>query len=156
MFLYLLQHGEAVPETVDPERPLTPQGRQDIERIGDFLAEAGVEVGRILHSGKLRTRMSADIIAAKLGSSPVIEEQKRIMPGDSPEWLRDVAVTWKDNILVIGHHPFMGRFVSRLVLGKEMPVVVDFTPGAIVCLARRGATGAWFISWMLTPPLLHR
>lgn len=156
MFLYLLQHGEAVPETVDPERPLTPHGREDLERMGDFLAGAGVEVTRVVHSGKLRARASADLIAAKLGGAAVIEEQKRILPGDSPEWLADVAATWRENVLVVGHQPFMGRFVSRLVLGKESPVMVDFTPGTVVCLARRGATGAWFIAWMLTPALLRR
>jgi phosphohistidine phosphatase len=156
MFLYLLQHGEAVAESAEAERPLTPSGRQDVERLGDFLAGAGIGVSRVLHSGKLRAKASADILAAKLGGSAVIEEQKRILPGDSPEWLADVARTWKENVLVVGHQPFMGRFVSRLVLGKESPVVVDFSPGTIVCLARRGATGAWFIAWMLTPALLRR
>jgi phosphohistidine phosphatase len=156
MFLYLLQHGEAVPETVDPNRPLSPHGREDVERLGDFLAGAGIGVSQVLHSGKLRAKASADILAARLGGSAVIEEQTRILPGDSPEWLADVAGTWKENVLVVGHQPFMGRFVSRLVLGKESPVVVDFSPGTMVCLARRGVTGAWFIAWMLTPALLHR
>jgi phosphohistidine phosphatase len=155
MFLYLLQHGEAVPETVDPDRPLTSHGREDIERIGDFLASARISAARILHSGKLRAHASAEILAAKLGGSAVIEEQKRILPGDSPEWLADAAATWNENVLVVGHQPFMGRFVSRLVLGKDSPIVVDFSPGTIVCLARRGATGAWLIAWMVKPALLQ-
>ena len=50
----------------------------------------------------------------------------------------------------------MSRFVSRLVLGHEQPTIVDFTPGTLVCLARRPVTGAWFIAWMLAPELLRR
>ncbi len=156
MFLYLLQHGDAIPESIDPARPLSAHGREDVERLGDFLARAGIDIRRILHSGKLRAQASADILAAKLGGAAVIEEQKRILPGDSPEWLADAISAWKENVLVVGHQPFMGRLVSRLVLGKDSPVVVDFSPGTIVCLARRAATGAWHIAWMLTPALLPR
>ncbi|MFO1152270.1 MAG: histidine phosphatase family protein [Rhodospirillales bacterium] len=155
MFLYLLQHAEAVPEMADPQRSLTPQGREDLERLGDFLAGSRIDVKRVLHSGRFRTKASADILATKLGST-LVEEQKRILPGDSPEWLVDAVGTWTEDTLVVGHQPFIGRFVSRLVLGKESPAVVDLSPGACVCLSQRGATRAWFIAWMLTPALLQR
>jgi phosphohistidine phosphatase len=155
MLLYLLQHGEAVPEAENPDRPLTAIGRADIERLGDFLVASKVRIDRIVHSGKLRAETSAAIIAQKLPNAPQIELHDRLLPGDSPEWLADAVAGWKDDTLVVGHQPFMGRCVSRLILGKEPPVVVDFVPGTIACLARRGATGAWFLSWMMTPGLLR-
>lgn len=155
MLLYLLQHGEAVPEAEDPDRPLTATGRADVERLGELLAARKVGISRIVHSGKLRAEASAAIIAGKLPNRPAIEQHDRLLPGDSPEWLADAVATWTEDTLVVGHQPFMGRCVSRLVLGKEPPVVVDFTPGTIACLARRPATGAWFLNWMLTPALLR-
>jgi phosphohistidine phosphatase len=155
MLLYLLQHGEAVPEAQDPDRPLTPTGRADLERLAAFLVNSNVKISRIVHSGKLRAENSATIIAGMLPGHPVVEQHDRLLPGDSPEWLADAVVGWTEDTLVVGHQPFMGRLVSRLILGKEPPVVVDFVPGTMACLARRSATGAWFLSWMLTPGLLR-
>ena len=54
MKLYLTQHGLAVAKDVDPERPLSEQGRRDVRRLVDFLADAGVRVKQVLHSGKTR------------------------------------------------------------------------------------------------------
>jgi phosphohistidine phosphatase len=48
MKLYLVQHGEACAKQVDPDRLLTDQGREDIERLVAFLAQAGIEVGRVI------------------------------------------------------------------------------------------------------------
>lgn len=52
MKLYLVQHGDAVAKEVDPERPLSDQGRKDVEQVGRFLAEAGICVPVFLHSRK--------------------------------------------------------------------------------------------------------
>ena len=60
MKLYLVQHGEACAEDVDPERPLTAQGRADVERLAAFLQQAGIQVGRVIHSGKLRAEQTAE------------------------------------------------------------------------------------------------
>ncbi|MGD8931441.1 MAG: histidine phosphatase family protein, partial [Chromatiales bacterium] len=63
MKLYLMQHGQAMAKEQDPERPLTQQGRQDVDRLGQFLRQAGVRVVRVIHSGKLRARQSAETLA---------------------------------------------------------------------------------------------
>ena len=44
MRLYLVQHGEAVPETEDHSRPHTERGRDDIHRlVRDFFAKANLK-----------------------------------------------------------------------------------------------------------------
>lgn len=156
MHLYLVQHGEAVAETVDPARPLTPTGRDDIERLAFVLAHAGVRVQRVLNSGKLRARASAEILARAVGSNVPIQDRDKLLPKDSTEWLAEECALWQEHTLIVGHQPFMSRLVSRLVLGKEQPLVADFTPGTAVCLVRRPLTGAWFMAWMVAPALLRR
>jgi phosphohistidine phosphatase SixA len=156
MFLYLVQHGEAVPESENSDRPLTPTGRQDVENIGAFLAQVGVRVPTIVHSGKQRAADTAATLAAAMGGDAALVQRARILPGDSTEWLAEEIGTWRTDTMVCGHQPFIGRLVSRMVLGKEAPILVDVTPGTVVCLARRGATGAWFIAWMLTPTLFRK
>ena len=69
MKLYLAQHGEACPKDIDPDRPLTDQGREDIERLAAFLARAGIEVERVIDSGKLRAAQTADLLAAAVACS---------------------------------------------------------------------------------------
>lgn len=157
MHLYLVQHGEAVPEDIDVNRPLTATGRGDVERLAQFMQESGVRVDRVVCSDKLRARTSADILAAAVADAAAIQVmEKGLLPKDSTEGLVDKAAAWKDHTLVVGHQPFMSRFVSRLVLGNEHPLVVDFVPGTAVCLVRRSVTGAWFINWMVPPELLRR
>jgi phosphohistidine phosphatase len=153
--LYLVQHGEAVPESEDPERPLTARGRDDIRRLAAFLAEANVHPTSVLHSGKLRAADSASLLASAIGGTTTAQE-KGLLPGDSPVPLTEVITTWKADTLVVGHQPFLGRLVSRLLLGKEQPTIVEFTPGTMACLARRPVTGAWYLSWVLVPELLRR
>ena len=56
MRLYLVQNGEAVAKEVDPDRPLSEHGREDIIRLAKWLEQRGVDVREIRHSGKTRTR----------------------------------------------------------------------------------------------------
>lgn len=155
--LYLVQHGEAVPDSENPERPLTTRGREDIRSLAAFLAEAKINPARIVHSGKLRAADSASLLAVAIGNNVAIETcEKGLLPGDSPVPLAEAVGEWQDDTLVVGHQPFMSRLVSRLLLGREQPAIVEFTPGTIACLARRPVTGAWYLSWVLTPELLRR
>lgn len=155
MHLYLVQHGEAVPETEDPERPLTDLGRADIQRLAEFLSSRGISAERVIHSTKSRSRDSAQILKDAIAPAAVFEKHDKILPKDSTEWLTESLSGWRGDTVVVGHQPFMSRFVSRLVLGKESPLIVDFTPGTLVCLDQRSATGAWFLAWMISPRLLR-
>ena len=38
MRLFLVQHGNALPEDVDPERGLSERGKQDVANVAAFLA----------------------------------------------------------------------------------------------------------------------
>ena len=49
MELYLVQHGEAKPETEDPERPLTEHGQETVRQMAAWAAQAGVRVAQIRH-----------------------------------------------------------------------------------------------------------
>ena len=157
MHIYLVQHGDALPETTDPERPLTDTGRADIGALAQFMRETGATAGRIVHSGKLRARQTADIFAEAFGADTKLEVMATgLSPKDSPVYLAEAIADWRDDTLVVAHQPFLSRFVSRVLLGAESPVVVEFTPGTAVALTRRPATGALALSWVLPPTLLRR
>jgi len=155
MKLYLVQHGEACAKEVDPERPLTDQGREDIERLADFLGQADVEVERVIHSGKLRAAQTADLLAQAVAPLVELETNDRIAPNDDPGAIDWAKETGGRDALVVGHLPFMARLVALLLVEDPGRSITAYQPGSVVCLEHDG-DGHWQINWMIRPELLQR
>ena len=79
-----MQHGEALPEEVHPDRPLTDRGREEVERVARAAASRGVAVSAVLHSGKRRAAETAAILAAHLAAGIQPEETPGLAPKDDP------------------------------------------------------------------------
>lgn len=153
MKLYLVQHGEACAKEVDPERPLTEQGRADVERLAGFLKRAGIRVDRVVHSGKLRAMQTAQILAGAIASGIELETSGLLNPNDNP-----AAFDWQDesrnrDTLLVGHLPFMAKLVSHLLVDDEERVIAAFQPGSVVCLEQVD-NARWQLVWMIRPELL--
>ncbi len=69
MGIYLTQHGLAARNDVDPDRPLSAQGREDVRRLADSPGSAGIEVEQVLHSGKLGVGLDDSTEAPRSGPS---------------------------------------------------------------------------------------
>jgi phosphohistidine phosphatase len=155
MRVYLVQHGAAVPKDEDPERPLSASGREDVKRMASFLARSRVSVARVIHSGKRRAMETALLLSGVLGPGSVVEEAADcLQPDDPTDRLAEAIEKWTEDILVVGHMPFMGRMVARLVAGDEDEPVVNFKPGTVVCLERGENGSGWAIAWVVRPELL--
>jgi phosphohistidine phosphatase len=152
MRLYLVQHGDAVPERLDPERPLSAAGRQDVEAVARLLARNGIRAERLAHSGKLRARQTAELLAAALAPGMVPETMTGLNPNDPVEPVAQSIAEWTSDVMLVGHLPFMGKLVAHLIAGDERKLVVAFVPGTVVCL-ERGEAGRWAIMWMVRPEL---
>lgn len=153
MRLYLVQHGEACGKDVDPERPLTEQGRSDINHLARFLQQADVRVDRVMHSGKLRAQQTAECLAMAIAPAIVAEVCGLINPDDNP-----MDIDWRGecqgkDTLVVGHLPYIEKLISALIVANENQVITAFLPGSMVCLVLNDEQ--WRISWMLNPRLLN-
>ena len=73
MKILLAQHGDSLPEHVDPERPLSDRGRDDVMGMARLLGASGVRVRRICHSGKLRACQTAELLAPDVASDAIVE-----------------------------------------------------------------------------------
>lgn len=153
MKLYLVQHGEALAAAVDPDRPLSPAGRAAVGALAGFLASRGLRVGPVMHSGKLRAAQTAEILAEALGGADRIVARDGLAPKDPVEPVAQEAATWHEDVMLVGHLPFMARLVALLVTGGAENDVAAFQPGSLVCLARDEA-GGWALAGMLRPDLL--
>ena len=153
MKIYLVQHGEAVDKNIDPERPLTEQGKFRVQRIAEVLTHAGVEVRQVVHSGKLRARQTAEILANTIDTCLQLETSDLIKPNHDPRAFGLQVNSWSSNTIVVGHLPFMAKLVSLLVTGDDLQTLVTYQPGSVVCLEHVEINN-WQIDWMLKPELL--
>lgn len=151
MNLYLIQHGEALSEDVDPARPLSSKGRADVERTAGFMKGAGVKADEIWHSTKLRAKQTAEIIA-KILSSQNIVEKKGLAPNDPVVGIADEINKADKNIVIASHLPFLQKLSSLLLTGSESGEIVKFKQGGVVCLEK--SDSSWSIAWMVVPDVL--
>ena len=152
MALYLVQHGKSLPKEQDPDQGLSAEGIDETERIANLAKDYGVSVSQIRHSVKTRARQTAEIFANALNPNSGIQEISGIKPMD------DVAefaagIDALEDIMLVGHLPFMERMTAFLITGSIDRPVFKFQNSGIVCLDKDPATQAWVILWSLMPAI---
>jgi phosphohistidine phosphatase len=150
MALYLVQHGKSLPKDIDPQQGLSEDGRAEAERIASVAKGYSVKVSGIVHSGKKRALQTAEIFASALDVQDRLEQRSGLKPLD------DVAafaanVSSKDNLMLVGHLPFMERMTSYLTTGSTENLVFKFQNGGILCLDEDTQTKSWHVKWTLMP-----
>jgi len=149
MTLYLVQHGKAHIKEAKPDRPLTTEGRADVERIAGVAAGYGVQVSEIRHSGKTRAAETAEIFGRLLLKTGSPDIMAGLGPTDEVEPIIEKLKSHGD-IMLVGHQPFMGKMLAKLVAGDENLTLFGFQNGGIVCLEFNEDQG-WYINWTLSP-----
>lgn len=150
--VYLVQHGEAEPETRDPDRPLTETGRKTVEQMAAWAARAGLKVDQIRHSGKLRAQQTATIFAEELQPREGLTPSPGLGPNDD---VRPVAAELADSpccVMLVGHLPFLGRLASLMLGGNPQQEFVRFRNGGLVGLVREEER--WTIACVIPPELV--
>lgn len=151
MALYLVQHGKSLSEEQDPERGLSQEGYTDVNRIAEVARSYGVQPAAIKHSGKKRARQTAEMFAeALLGDANKTEPIAGIGPLDDVVAVANTLKTG-DNLMLVGHLPFMERLTGFLVTGSAERLVFKFQNGGIVCLDKDPDARWWFLKWTLMP-----
>jgi phosphohistidine phosphatase len=156
MKLYLIQHGEAKSEREDPGRSLTTKGAQEVERIAQAANKMGITPAKIYHSGKKRAAQTAEIIASGLKAPEKnLEAVQDLNPNDDVRpWLEKIPEE-KEDIMLVGHLPFLEKLTSLFLCGDENARVVLFRYGGMVCLEQKEDRG-WALRWYLTPEMVAR
>ncbi len=151
MRLYLVQHGEARPELEDPERSLTQRGEEETRKISDAAKRLRVCPKKIYHSGKKRAEQTAGIIAAALDLP--VQVGNGLQPNDDIRpWVEWISAEGED-LMIVGHLPFLEKLASFLVSGNEGTKPVLFRYSAIVCLEKKEG-GRWAVDRVLKPEMV--
>ncbi len=153
MFLYLVRHGEAKPETEDPERGLTDAGMKNAQRMGEFLSFMGIELDTVLHSTKKRACQTAQAITGSLRPKKEIREESGLAPNDDPSTWAARINAMNEDTAIVGHLPFFDRLLGLLVLGDDDAKIIDLKPVGTVCL-KPADNGKWLIEWAVNPGVI--
>jgi phosphohistidine phosphatase len=156
MELYLMQHGEALPKEVDPNRPLSPEGEEQVRIAGLALVRLGVRLERIVSSPKKRARQTAQAIADAIGVVGEIPALEALEPLTPPEetLLAIENVGDAGSILLAGHLPSLSE-VAAYLMNCQSPIA--FRMGGIGCLrVDHWGKGGAMLRWYLTPEQLKR
>ncbi len=151
MQFYLMQHGEALAENQDPDRPLSEKGLNDVRRMAAFAARIGIQVAEIRHSAILRSAQTASEMEQALNTPK--REMAGLTPNDDINPLRRESASFEENIMVIGHLPYLSRLMGSLLCQDESYPVVKFHMGCMVRLDRR-EDGRWSLIWALPAELI--
>ena len=153
MKLYLVQHAKAASKDVDPQRPLTEEGRRDIQKVSAFIKPLNLSVDYLWHSGKKRAQQTSEILADVVEVRKEMAAHDGLAPDDDVKALKDELMSDRQDIIIVGHLPFLSKLVSLLLTSSESSNTVAFKNGGIVCLDYSD-DNQWQLDWMIIPELL--
>jgi phosphohistidine phosphatase len=118
--VFLVRHAEAVAETLvlrDPDRHLTPRGREQARSLGDRMRWHDCAPTHIWASPLVRAVQTAELVANGLSSEAAVEIVPALAPDGSA---RDVvaavrALASTCAVLLVGHEPSLSGIGALIV-----------------------------------------
>ena len=135
----LVHHADAVGPDVDPQRPLSGLGRRQADELAKAAAAIGFAPAAIWHSGKLRSRETAEAFLRACAPFAQFKMIRGLLPDDPPEWLRDELGAEDRDVLLVGHMPHIARLTAMLS-GGAVSIPLHGTVGF-----EKGKDGSWTI-----------
>src|SRR3954468_2256493 len=117
MRIYLVRHGDAVPEEdagSDRDRWLSPRGREAARILGRLLRETKVEPDAIVCSPLPRAVQTAELIAQSLDYFGVIQSLRPLEPSARPEVAAREVLACGRSVIVAGHEPSISALGAHL------------------------------------------
>jgi len=158
--LYLLRHGIAVePGTPgienDSERLLIPKGERRLRSAAAAMRKLELSFDLILSSPFVRAKQTTEIVADELKLKKRVEFFDGLVPDGNSKALIHALNELKpaaDNVLLVGHEPYLSRLISLLVSGGA-DAAIEMKKGGLCKLEvgelRHGQCAR--LAWLLTP-----
>jgi phosphohistidine phosphatase len=152
MYLYLVHHGEAVGPEVDLRRPLSPAGRQTVERLAAEAAARGARPAVVWHSGKLRAKQTAEAFWRACNALAEFSASRDLQPDDPPSWIRDRLRGESRDLLIAGHFQHLPRLLA-LLTAVDDSAAGRFPLHGAVALETSDGGETWVERWRLEAEL---
>ena len=157
--IFILRHGEAGNRMTvvekDSERPLTPEGRTEIQEIAKSLKTVGLQTDRIYTSPLRRARETAEI-AAKILNIPTLEEWDELKPdGSKAELYRKLArLEQNSRPILVGHEPYLTSMIGEIIGTTGAKIVLKKGGIGKVRITSFTPRISGELRWLLTPKII--
>lgn len=155
MKLYLVRHAEAKQKEIDPEKSLSERGISEITKVGSFISKnTFIQPNIIYHSGKTRTRQTAEILGEYLNPQNGVNKAEGLKSLDSPKIWRDKLLEKDEDIMLVSHLPYLTRLTGLLLCKDENKKIINFKNAEIVYLGKDKFSD-WSVKWIIIPEILR-
>jgi len=159
--LFILRHGEAGDRMTvvekDFERPLTPEGRVEMQKIAKSLNAIGLQINRIYTSPLRRARETAEIVA-KILEIPTLEEWGELKPDGSKTGLYRKLARLEQNSrpILVGHEPYLTSMIGEIIGTTSAKIVLKKGGVAKVRITSFTPQISGELRWLLTPKMITK
>jgi len=159
--LFILRHGEAGNRMTvveeDSERPLTPDGRAEMQKIAKSLKSIGLQTKQIYTSPLKRARETAEI-TAKILNIPTLEEWDELKPDGSKVALYRKLERLEQNSrpILVGHEPYLTSMIGEIIGTKSPKIVLKKGGVGKVRITSFTPRISGELRWLLTPKIMSK
>jgi len=146
LIVYLVHHGDAVGPDVDPQRPLSVDGRAHVERLAAEAAARGARPAVVWHSGKLRAKQTAEALWRACNPLAELCATRDLQPDDPAQWIAQRLRGEQRDILIAGHFPHLPRLLMLLTNSHDERA---FPQHGVVALQTEDKGETWKEAWRL-------
>ena len=156
MLIHLIQHGACLPKELDPNQPLSPVGREQVEKSAHAARILGLRFELVIASPKIRSLQTAEIMADYTGyplsGIEVTEAAKAMAPASTTiDFMQEYDGL--DSILIAGHLPSLGLIASQ-ILTHNSDLEIHIENSGIMQLEVASPKSKGVLNWYLTPTQL--
>jgi phosphohistidine phosphatase len=116
--------------------------------LASTAADRGVRPAVVWHSGKLRSKQTAEAFWRACNPLAEFSATRDLQPGDPPAWIRDRLAGETRDILLVGHFPHLPRLLAAL-LGLPEATAPEFPMNGLVALVAGDEEQTWTEDWRL-------
>jgi phosphohistidine phosphatase len=161
--VFVLRHGEAGARVDEPEkddaRPLTQDGRREVELVAGSLPRVGVGFDLIATSPLPRALQTAEIVARRFKMLNKLEQWDELKPSSEAQNLYRRLSRQKQGsrLLIVGHEPQLSGMIGQIIAGSSGVNLVLKKSGLAkveILGFKPRITGE--LRWLLTPRIIKK
>jgi phosphohistidine phosphatase len=158
MNLFFLRHARACARSPkwrpDGARPLTREGEKKMFNVAGGIKSLELSFDLILTSPHIRAYRTAEILGESFGPKKVFETKNLVSEAEPKPVIDEINENFSrlNEIVLVGHEPFMTRLISILLSGKE-DLAIDLRKAGLCKLSIKtlhfGKCAT--LDWLMTP-----
>lgn len=141
----------------DSERPLTPGGRVETQKIAKALKAIGLQTDRIYTSPLKRARETAEIVA-KILKIPTLQEWDELKPDGSKSALYRKMSKLKQSsrLILVGHEPYLTSMMAEIIGAADSKIVLKKGGVGKIRITSFAPRISGELRWLLTPKIMTK